>query len=130
MRKQYYFRQSTRGILAWDIDRLVSLSAGLPRKRVPLSQITELDEPWFGDDERPTWRSMLEHVKLIEAADLSFPIILSSSGAVMDGRHRVAKAALLGHAAIAAVQFDKDPEPDYVGRGPDELPSLGHLTEQ
>jgi len=64
---------------------------------------------------------MLEHVKLIEAADLSFPIILSSSGAVMDGRHRVAKAALLGQTEIAAVQFDEDPEPDYVGRGPDEL---------
>jgi len=122
VRKQYYFRQSTRGILAWDIDRLVSLSAGLPRKLVPLSQITELDEPWCGADERPTWRSMLGHVKLIEAADLSFPIILSSSGAVMDGRHRVAKAELLGHTEIPAVQFDVDPEPDYVGRGADELP--------
>lgn len=122
MRKQYYFRQSTRGILAWDIDRLAALSAGLPRKLVPLSQITEVDEAWGGDDERPTWRAMLEHVKLIEAADLSFPIILSSSGAVMDGRHRVAKAALLGQTEITAVQFDDDPEPDYVGRGPDELP--------
>ena len=122
MRKQYYFRQSTRGILAWDIDRLVSLSAGLPRKRVPLSQITELDEAWCGDDERQTWRSMLEHVKLIEAADLSFPIILSSSGAVMDGRHRVAKAALQGRKEVDAVQFDEDPEPDHVGLGPEQLP--------
>ncbi len=122
MRKQYYFRQSTRGILAWDIDRLVSLSAGLPRKLVPLSQITELDEAWCGDDERPTWRSMLEHVKLIEAADLSFPIILSSSGAVMDGRHRVAKAALQGRKEVDAVQFDEDPEPDHVGLGPEQLP--------
>ena len=122
VRKQYYFRQSTRGILAWDIDRLVSLSVGLPRKLVPLRQIAELDEAWCRDDERPTWRAMLEHVKLIEAADLSFPIILSSSGAVMDGRHRVAKAALLGHTEITAIQFDEDPEPDYVGLGPDELP--------
>jgi len=122
VRKQYYFRQSTRGILAWDIDRLVSLSAGLLRKRVPLSQITELDEAWCGDDERPTWRSMLEHVKLIEAADLSFPIILSSSGAIMDGRHRVAKAALQGRKEVDAVQFDEDPEPDHVGLGPEQLP--------
>src|SRR6266446_3006980 len=87
--------------------------------------VARLPVTWFSRR-----RTMLEHVKLIEAADISFPIILSSSGAVMDGRHRVAKAALLGHAAIAAVQFDKDPEPDYVGRGPDELPSLRHLTEQ
>ena len=39
---------------------------------------------------------MLEHIRLMEEADLSFPIILSATGAVMDGMHRVAKAALLG----------------------------------
>jgi hypothetical protein len=38
----------------------------------------------------------VEHVRLIEAADLSFAIILSSDGRVMDGIHRVAKAVLLG----------------------------------
>ncbi len=65
---------------------------------------------------------MLEHVKLIEAADLSFPIILSSSGAIMDGRHRVAKAALQGRKEVDAVQFDEDPEPDHVGLGPEQLP--------
>jgi hypothetical protein len=37
---------------------------------------------------------MLEHMRLMEEADLS----------------------------IEAVQFDEDPEPDYVGRGPEELP--------
>lgn len=96
MRKQYYFRQSSRGLLAWDVDRLVSLAAGLPRKLVPLSQLGELDETWCGDNERPTWRALVGHIKLIEEAELSFPIILSSSGAVMDGRHRLAKAALMG----------------------------------
>jgi hypothetical protein len=86
-----------------------------------LSQIRELDEAWHGDAEGQTWRAMLEHVKLIEAADLSFPIILSATGDVMDGMHRVAKAALLGMSEIEAVQFDADPEPGYVGFGPDEL---------
>ncbi len=122
MRKQYYFRQSNRGLLAWDVDRLAFLSADLPRKLVPLSQLRELDESWCGDNERPTWRALLEHIKLIEEADLSFPIILSSSGAVMDGRHRVAKATLLGRAEIEAVQFHEDPEPDYEGLGPEDLP--------
>ena len=59
---------------------------------------------------------------MIEEADLSFPIILSSSGAVMDGMHRVAKAAWQGRNEIEAVQFDEDPEPDHVGLGPKELP--------
>jgi len=111
VRKQYYFRPSSRGLLAWDVDRLVQLSSNLPRKQIPLSEIRELDEVWFGEDEPPTWRAMLEHMTLIEEADLSFPIILSSSGAVMDGMHRVAKAAWQGRNEIEAVQFDEDPEP-------------------
>lgn len=121
MRKQYYFRSSSRGLLTWDVDRLVQLSSHLPRKSIPLSEIRELDEDWFGEDERPTWRALLEHMRLIEEADLSFPIILSASGAVMDGMHRVAKVALQGRHAIDAVQFDVDPEPDHVGLGPNEL---------
>jgi hypothetical protein len=64
----------------------------------------------------------VEHIRLIEAADLSFPIILASDGRVMDGMHRVAKALLLGRAVIEAVQFTGDPEPDYVGMHPNELP--------
>ena len=122
MRKQYYFRPSTRGLLACDVDRLVQLSSNLPRKRIPLTRIRELDEVWSGDDGPPTWRAMLEHLELIAEADLSFPIILSSSGAVMDGMHRVAKAARQGLTEIEAVQFEKDPEPDHVGCGPRDLP--------
>ena len=122
MRKQYFFRPSSRGLLAWDVDRLVELSSHLPRKQIPLSTIRELDEVWFSDDEPLTWRVLLEHMRLIGEADLAFPIILSASGAVMDGMHRVAKAVQQGRTGIEAVQFDEDPEPDYVGRGPKELP--------
>jgi hypothetical protein len=122
VRKQYYFRPSSRGLLAWDVDRLVQLSKNLPRKQIPLSNIRELDEAWYGEDEPPTWRAMIEHMTLIDEADLSFPIILSSTGAIMDGRHRVAKAVREGRKEIAAVQFDQDPEPDHVGLGPKDLP--------
>src|SRR5689334_18248198 len=122
MRKQYYFRPSNRGLLAWDVDRLVALSAGFARKRVPLSEIHELDEVWSDDEGPVTWRVIAEHVKLMDEADLSFPIILSASGAVMDGRHRVARALREGRADIEAVQFAVDPEPDHVGRGPNDLP--------
>jgi hypothetical protein len=121
MRKQYYFRSSARGLLAWDVDRLVRLSGALPRKRVRLSDIRELDEAWHCDADQPTWRDVIEHVSLIQAADLSFPIILSKTGAIMDGMHRVAKAVLHGDTEISGVQFDEDPEPDHVGLGPEEL---------
>ena len=78
MRKQYYFRTSSRGLLAWDVDRLVQLSTTLPRKQAELSQLRELDEVWPDNGDRPTWRAIVEHIKLIDEADLSFPIILSS----------------------------------------------------
>ena len=122
MRKQYYFRNSPNGLLAWDVDRLVQLANGLATKRIPVAQIRELDKSWAGEGEEVTWRGMIEHMRLIEAADLSFPIILSATGAVMDGMHRAAKALLEGRAFIEARQFEQDPEPDYVGLGPDDLP--------
>ena len=122
MRKQYYFRPSDRGLLAWDVDRLVQLSGRLARRQVELSAIRELEEPWTGDGEGQTWLELVEHIKLIEAADLSYPIILSAGGRVMDGMHRVAKAVLQGRRAIEAVQFAEDPAPDHVGRTPEELP--------
>jgi hypothetical protein len=61
----------------------------LPRFQIPLSEIRELDEPfWFSLEASPTGRAIIEHARLIEAADLAFPIILSSDGRVMDGMHR------------------------------------------
>ena len=122
MRKQYYFRASPSGLLAWDVDRLVQLSSKLPRRRIPLERVRELNQEWHGDDEIATWRAFVEHMALVKEADLSFPIILSETGAVMDGMHRVAKAVLEGRKDIEAVQFEQDPEPDHVGRGPSELP--------
>jgi hypothetical protein len=122
MRKQYYFRPSPAGLQAWDVDRLIALTKDLPRREVALEELGELDRPWSGDGEHQTWRELVAHVRLIEQADLSFPIILAANGEVMDGRHRIAKAALAGRATITAVQFTEDPPPDYVGRGPDDLP--------
>lgn len=122
MRKQYYFRPSPRGLQAWDVDRLIALTKNLPKREVTLEELGELDRPWSGEGEEQTWRELVEHVRLIEQADLSFPIILAANGEVMDGRHRIAKAALAGRATITAVQFTEDPPPDHVGRGPDDLP--------
>lgn len=122
MRKQYYFRDSRRGLLAWDVDRLVRLTRHFPVRAVPLAEVSALDEPVFGDNEPPTWRSLVAHFELLQAAELTYPIILAADGAVMDGRHRAAKALLEGRPSIDAVQFREDPPPDYVGRRPDELP--------
>ncbi len=124
MRKQYHFRPSEKGILIWDIQRLVKLSVNLPTKKVELEAIRELDEPfWFGNEESvPTCRVIAEHVKLIEASDLMHPVILSRDGRLMDGMHRVVKALLNGHKHIKAIQFTKDPNPDYIDVDSADLP--------
>lgn len=123
MRKQYHFRPSRTGFHAWDVDRLLGLAAKIEPRDVQLSAIREMDEPyWFGSaQDAPTCRAIAEHARLINDADLSHPIILSSDGRVMDGMHRVVKAFLGGHSTITAVTFTEDPEPDHTDVQPDDL---------
>lgn len=124
MRKQYHFRPSDQGILAWDIDRLVELSRNFRIEQVPLDQIRELDEEyWFGFESKPTCRVIADHITLVNQADLAYPIILDSGGRIYDGMHRVVKAFVAGHDTIDAVRFGSDPEPDHTGLGPDQLPT-------
>jgi hypothetical protein len=124
MRKQYHLRSSPSGLLAWDVDRLVELTANLPPVAVPLDAIRELDEPfWFGDyGAVATCREVADHARLIFETDLRFPIILGADGRVMDGMHRVAKAYLEGRETILAVRLETDPEPDFVGVDEHALP--------
>lgn len=122
MRKQYNFWPGPGGLDAWDVDRLVALSAELPVVKVSLSAFAELDTTyWFKDGQSPTVRAIVEHARLMQVADLSFPVILAAEGRVMDGMHRIAKALLLGLGTIDAVQFPVTPAPDYQGVTPDEL---------
>jgi hypothetical protein len=124
MRKQYFSIQSPQGLLVWDVDHLINLTESLEPKQVPLNSIKELDEVyWFNDkNDMPTCRAIIAHFKLIKETDLRYPIILSAKGRVMDGMHRVAKAVLEGRETIKAVQFKKDPEPDFVNVDVEELP--------
>lgn len=100
----------------------MSLFRDLPVRRVPLGRIRELSQPWTGDAEHPAWAEFIQYMAMVRDADLAYPVILSASGEVMDGMHRVAKAVLEGRTEINAVQFVTDPEPDQVGRDPEALP--------
>jgi hypothetical protein len=120
MRKQYHFRPGPAGLRAWAVDRLVALSKQFQPQRVPITCIGELDEPYWGGS--MTSRAVAEHAHLMAEADLTYPVILSSDGRVMDGMHRVLKALNRGETHILAVRFVVDPEPDFVGVNPDDLP--------
>jgi hypothetical protein len=65
---------------------------------------------WYG--QIPPLREVAERTRRIEHADLRYPIILAADGSVLDGRHRIAKAWMLGHPTIGVVQFAPNPEPD------------------
>lgn len=124
VRKQYHFWPGEHGLDAWDVDRLIELSKALPVKDVKLASIDEIDSVYWFDDraERPTVRNVVDHARLIEDVDLSYPIILGFDGRVMDGMHRIAKALLLGRESISSVQFEDHLEPDYRDCRPEDLP--------
>ncbi|HTK75684.1 MAG TPA: methyltransferase domain-containing protein [Gemmataceae bacterium] len=110
-------------LYVWNVERLWELAGKLPVRTVPVNSIRCLDEVhWFGGlngfggltGTEPTCRRVADHAKRIYAAQFDRPIILSATGHVMDGMHRLAKAWVLGLPEIQAVQFAQDPEPDEV----------------
>jgi hypothetical protein len=92
--------------------QLWELAKGLPIKKVRLSEIEGFDEVrWFGGPHniQPTCRAIAEHARDIYEADLSYPIILSPAGEVLDGWHRICKAFVQGIEELDAVQLPTMP---------------------
>ena len=114
MRKQYHIRDSDRGLLAWDVDRLLHLTPHQEPVDLPLEKIRELDEAfWFsGDGNTPTCRRVAEHAQLMNETSLDYPILIDPEGRVMDGMHRVCKALISGMKTVKAVKLLAMPEPD------------------
>lgn len=106
---------------SWEVARLWELSEDLPVKEMPVSALEHhLDEVvWFDvrsseQEFKPTARAVAEHGERIYSADLSYPILLSAKGEIMDGMHRLAKAWMMGIETVKFRQFETDPEPDWV----------------
>ncbi len=123
MRKQYHFWSAEDGVDAWDVDRLIRLSIDLPVESVPVAEIREIDSVyWFDDWHRPTVRNVVEHWRLMQETDASYPVILGPDGRVMDGMHRIARALVEHREAIDAVRFPVLPPADYLNCRPQDLP--------
>jgi len=94
------------------MQQLWDIAAGLPSKKVRVRELNALDEiRWFSErmNKLPTCRAVAEHARDIYEADFRFPIILSPSGVVLDGMHRLCKAFLQGIEEIDAVQLPMMP---------------------
>lgn len=117
---QKHSRPTAQGRAVWYTERLWELARDLPTTLVAVAAIPEFDQNcWFRPHTPPTCRAVAQHTRRIYEADLSYPIILSADGGLMDGGHRIAKAWLLGLTEVQAVQFTEDPEPDYLVADPD-----------
>lgn len=123
MRKQYHFWPGEHGLDAWDVDRLVALTRDLPVGSVDVATIAEVDTAyWYDVEQTPTVRRIVEHMRLVEEVDVTYPVILGPDGRVMDGMHRIARALLEGRPTIPAVRLERLPEPDYRDCRPADLP--------
>jgi hypothetical protein len=124
LRKQYYLAPTDDGFDAWDVDRLIAFSDGLPVEKVAIDAIAEVDTAyWFqGPDQPATVRAVVDHYALLQEVDLSYPIILSPDGRVLDGMHRVARALLERRTFVSAVRLHELPPPDFTRCRPDDLP--------
>lgn len=94
------------------MQQLWEMAAGLPSRKVRVSDLNALDEVrWFSErmQKLPTCRAVAEHARDIYEVDFQFPIILSPSGEVLDGMHRLCKAFLQNMEEIDAVQLPTMP---------------------
>lgn len=90
----------------WSVSRLIQLSADFQVMTVPLDHLNV-----YYTYDKLTLREMVMHMQAVNDADLSKPIILDEDNDIMDGRHRVMKALLLGKKTIKAVRFEENPLP-------------------
>lgn len=98
----------TRGDLLeqWDVSSLWEASGWIKPQEVDLADVkSRCSGGWL--DHLPNLQhfEVAPEVKRLEAADLSYPIILHPAGWVMDGYHRIGKAFMQGDQKIWAVQF-------------------------
>lgn len=127
MRQQYHSRKVGTDVLIWDINALLLKSADLPIKEIALTSILEFEETWWYQtrEDVPNCRSLVDHMRLILACELQYPILLSPDGRLMDGMHRVCKAHLEGRSSILSRQLLKLPPPDYLNVNLADLPYYG-----
>ena len=101
---------------AWSVEGLWASCESLPVEMIPLEHCAHLlkqPQPDWYEGDAPTALDFARHAKRIYEADLSYPIIISAEGCLLDGKHRLAKASLLGMKEIAAVRFRQNPAPDW-----------------
>lgn len=98
----------------WLTEKLWAASSGLPVFQISIAEIPEFDQDCWFRGQAPSLRDVAGHAERIMAADLSYPIIFSADGHLMDGGHRIARAWIERRSMVDAVRFVVDPEPEEI----------------
>lgn len=93
---------------SWSVARLADAAKDLEPFEMPLAGIDLDTEIWKGCN----IFDLAFHVKKVNEADLSMPIILDWNGSIADGRHRIIKAIIQGKRTIKAVRITWKIKPD------------------
>lgn len=97
------------GHRVWKVDDLWKASADLPVIDLQVDLVVKD----IGEEFECYWPidHMVDFIRRVIDADLSFPIILTPDGRVADGRHRIFKAMVDGRSTIAARRLPVMPRP-------------------
>ena len=113
----------------WLMRTIWTAAEGKPRVHVAIADLDILDAVvWFGGPKNvePTVRRVAGHARDIYRADLSFPIVMTKAGDVLDGAHRIARAYIEGLQYIEAVILDDWPPPDgFIA--PEDITNAGRI---
>lgn len=77
---------------------LIALSRYVEPFNCPIAALDISGAPW----DECNLLGLADHVRRVNEADLSIPIILDNQGRIADGRHRVIKAIMQGKTTIPA----------------------------
>jgi hypothetical protein len=113
----YGERGPNGGTPFWRMATIWRAAEGREPVEVDIEGLGVLDQVvWLGGPHEiePTVRRVAERARDIHKSDLGFPIIMTASGDVLDGAHRIAKAWLEGRRTIAAIVIRGWPPADGI----------------
>ena len=97
----------------WDVHRLWKQAKGLPVEEMA----PELFPEWkqYSWEPEITLESLAEHIERVLQSDLSYPVLVSAEGHLMDGCHRLVHA-YLKRVPVKLVRFKVTPAPHRITR--------------
>jgi len=94
------------GDKAYKAEDLFEIAKGVKAFDLPLAGVNLSSTPWGEQN----IKSICHHMKRVNEADMSYPVILDDEGYICDGWHRVCKAVLEGRETIKAIRLEIMPD--------------------